>query len=94
MFSAGVCVEPAAEAFLSSGSQDESEDQSKVIVGVVVGLLIAAGLMGLIYWLYMKNSRCDQDSRVHTHVLHLSPSPEGKMRMLVWLICNSGFKTV
>lgn len=60
-----VCVEPAAEAFLSSGSQDESEDQSKVIVGVVVGLLIAAGLMGLIYWLYMKNSRWDQDSRFY-----------------------------
>uniref|UniRef100_H3BXC9 Activated leukocyte cell adhesion molecule a n=1 Tax=Tetraodon nigroviridis TaxID=99883 RepID=H3BXC9_TETNG len=39
------------------GSQDDSEDQSKVIVGVVVGLLIAAALVGLLYWLYMKNSR-------------------------------------
>lgn len=66
MFSACACVEPAADAFLSSDSQDESEDQSKVIVGVVVGLLVAAGLMGLIYWLYMKNSRWDQNSRIHT----------------------------
>lgn len=58
-----------------------------MIVGVVVGLLIVAGLMGLIYWLYMKNSRCDQDSPIHTQVRHLSPSPEGKMRILVWFIC-------
>lgn len=39
------------------GSQEESDDQAKVIVGVIVGLLIAAALVGLIYWLYMKNSR-------------------------------------
>lgn len=43
--------------FHSTDSQEDSEDQSKVIVGVVVGLLIVAGLIGLIYWLYMKNSR-------------------------------------
>ncbi|XP_059206991.1 CD166 antigen homolog [Centropristis striata] len=35
----------------------EEEDQSKVIVGVVAGLIIAAAMVGLIYWLYMKNSR-------------------------------------
>ena len=40
-----------------SGSQEESEDQSKLIVGVVVGLLLAAAVLGLIYWLYMKNTR-------------------------------------
>ncbi|XP_029304210.1 CD166 antigen homolog A [Cottoperca gobio] len=39
------------------GSQEESEDQAKLIVGVVAGLLIAAAIVGLIYWLYMKNSR-------------------------------------
>ncbi|KAK5859301.1 hypothetical protein PBY51_003378 [Eleginops maclovinus] len=39
------------------GSQEESEDQSKLIVGVVAGLLIATAVVGLIYWLYMKNSR-------------------------------------
>lgn len=39
------------------GSQEDSGDQSKLIVGVVVGLLMAAAVVGLIYWLYMKNSR-------------------------------------
>lgn len=38
-------------------SDGNSDDQSKVIVGVVMGLLIAAAVVGLIYWLYMKNSR-------------------------------------
>uniref|UniRef100_A0A8D3C761 Activated leukocyte cell adhesion molecule a n=1 Tax=Scophthalmus maximus TaxID=52904 RepID=A0A8D3C761_SCOMX len=42
---------------VSSGSEEESEDQAKLIVGVVVGLLVAAGVVGLMYWLYMKNSR-------------------------------------
>ncbi|CAJ1064519.1 CD166 antigen homolog A [Xyrichtys novacula] len=39
------------------GSEGESGDQAKVIVGVIVGLLIAAAVVGLIYWLYIKNSR-------------------------------------
>ncbi|XP_026227714.1 CD166 antigen homolog A [Anabas testudineus] len=38
-------------------SQGDSEDQSKLIVGVVVGLIVAAAIVGLIYWLYMKNTR-------------------------------------
>lgn len=38
-------------------SQEDSEDQAKLIVGVVAGLLIAAAIVGLIYWLYMRNSR-------------------------------------
>ncbi|KAE8288115.1 CD166 antigen-like protein A Activated leukocyte cell adhesion molecule A DM-GRASP-like protein [Larimichthys crocea] len=38
-------------------SQEDSDDQAKLIVGVVAGLLIAAAVVGLIYWLYMKNSR-------------------------------------
>uniref|UniRef100_A0A667WRV9 Activated leukocyte cell adhesion molecule a n=1 Tax=Myripristis murdjan TaxID=586833 RepID=A0A667WRV9_9TELE len=42
---------------VSSGSQEDAQDQATLIVGVVVGLLIAAGLVGLIYWLYMRNSR-------------------------------------
>ncbi|KAI3373120.1 hypothetical protein L3Q82_006359 [Scortum barcoo] len=55
-----VCVSRIAEAeccCLFSGSQEDSEDQAKLIVGVVVGLLIAAAVVALIYWLYMKNSR-------------------------------------
>nr|XP_046266125.1 CD166 antigen homolog A [Scatophagus argus] len=36
---------------------EDSEDQAKLIVGVVMGLLIAAAVVGIIYWLYMKNSR-------------------------------------
>ncbi|KAM4619947.1 CD166 antigen homolog A [Polymixia lowei] len=39
------------------GSQEDAEDQAKLIVGIVVGLLMAAAVLGLIYWLYMKNSR-------------------------------------
>ncbi|KAM8897692.1 CD166 antigen homolog A isoform 2-T2 [Spinachia spinachia] len=39
------------------GSPKDSEDQAKVIVGVVAGLLIGAAFVGLIYWLYMKNAR-------------------------------------
>ncbi|XP_076017322.1 CD166 antigen homolog A [Genypterus blacodes] len=41
----------------NKGSQEESQDQAKLIGGVVAGLLIAAAVVGLIYWLYMKNSR-------------------------------------
>ncbi|KAM8742740.1 CD166 antigen homolog A isoform 1-T2 [Acanthopagrus schlegelii] len=37
--------------------REDSDDQAKLIVGVVAGLLIAATMVGLIYWLYMKNSR-------------------------------------
>ncbi|XP_028277473.1 CD166 antigen homolog A [Parambassis ranga] len=38
-------------------SPEDSPDQAKLIVGVVAGLIIAAAVVGLIYWLYMKNSR-------------------------------------
>lgn len=37
--------------------QESSDDQAKLIVGVVVGLILAAAVVALIYWLYMKNSR-------------------------------------
>lgn len=36
---------------------EDSQDQAKLIVGVVAGLIIAAAVVGLIYWIYMKNSR-------------------------------------
>lgn len=36
---------------------DDDDDKAKVIVGVVVGLIVAAALVGIIYWLYMRN-RC------------------------------------
>ncbi|KAL7847560.1 hypothetical protein AOLI_G00222780 [Acnodon oligacanthus] len=32
----------------------EDEDKAKLIVGVVVGLIVAAAVVGIIYWLYMK----------------------------------------
>ncbi|XP_017344381.1 CD166 antigen homolog A [Ictalurus punctatus] len=34
---------------------DDDDDKAKVIVGVVVGLIVAAALVGIIYWLYMRN---------------------------------------
>lgn len=44
---------------VSLGIPDRSDgsDQAKLIVGIVVGLILAAAIVGLIYWLYMKNSR-------------------------------------
>lgn len=55
-----VCVSSTAKVehhCLFAGSQEDSEDQATLIVGVVIGLLVAAAVVGLIYWLYMKNSR-------------------------------------
>ncbi|XP_066507185.1 CD166 antigen homolog A isoform X2 [Hoplias malabaricus] len=37
-----------------SSHSPEDEDKAKLIVGIVVGLLVAAGVVGIIYWLYMK----------------------------------------
>lgn len=39
------------------GSQDDSGDRAKLIVGIVVGLIIAAAVVSLIYWIYMKKTR-------------------------------------
>lgn len=36
---------------------EDGAEQAKVIVGVVVGLLVAAALVGLTYWLYIKKTR-------------------------------------
>lgn len=37
--------------------QSEEGDQTKLVVGVVVGLLIATLVIGLAYWVYMKKSK-------------------------------------
>ncbi|CAL8364448.1 unnamed protein product [Lota lota] len=42
------------EETLEKGVGDDGEDQSQVIVGVVVGLLVVAALVGIVYWIYMK----------------------------------------
>lgn len=55
-----VCISSAAKAkhgCLLTGSQDDPEDQSSLIVAIVIGLLLVAGIVGLGYWCYMKNSR-------------------------------------
>lgn len=53
-----VCVSVESKGYcVFPGSPEDSGDQAKLIVGVVAGLLIAAAVVGLIYWLYMKNSR-------------------------------------
>uniref|UniRef100_A0A8C8C0U7 Ig-like domain-containing protein n=1 Tax=Oncorhynchus tshawytscha TaxID=74940 RepID=A0A8C8C0U7_ONCTS len=43
--------------FLFVGAQDDSSDQALLIVFIVVGLIIAAALVGLFYWLYIMKSR-------------------------------------
>ncbi|XP_022624917.1 CD166 antigen homolog A-like [Seriola dumerili] len=40
-----------------SSYQSEDSDQTKLVVGVVVGLLIATMIIGLAYWVYMKKSK-------------------------------------
>ncbi|XP_061074222.1 CD166 antigen homolog isoform X2 [Conger conger] len=42
---------------VSSYQTDDSGDQAKLIVGIVVGLLLAALVVGLVYWIYMKKSK-------------------------------------
>lgn len=37
--------------------QSEDADQTKLVVGVVVGLLVAALVIGLAYWVYMRKSK-------------------------------------
>lgn len=37
--------------------QSEDGDQTKLVVGVVVGLLVAALVIGLAYWVYMRKSK-------------------------------------
>ncbi|XP_072548303.1 activated leukocyte cell adhesion molecule b isoform X2 [Salminus brasiliensis] len=37
--------------------QEDSADQTRVAVGVVIGVILAAVAIGLIYWIYMKRTR-------------------------------------
>ncbi|XP_036381486.1 CD166 antigen homolog A isoform X1 [Megalops cyprinoides] len=37
--------------------EGEGDDQAKLIVGIVVGLLLAAAVVGVVYWIYMKKSK-------------------------------------
>lgn len=37
--------------------QPEDSDQTKLVVGVVVGLLVATVVIGLAYWVYMKKAK-------------------------------------
>ncbi|KAJ8347635.1 hypothetical protein SKAU_G00262240 [Synaphobranchus kaupii] len=36
---------------------DDGDDQAKLIVGIVIGLILAAAVVGLVYWVYMKKSK-------------------------------------
>lgn len=38
-------------------NREKVNDQAKLIVGIVVGLLLAALVAGVVYWLYMKKSK-------------------------------------
>ena len=37
--------------------QSDGGDQTKLVVGIVVGLLLATVIIGLAYWIYMKRSK-------------------------------------
>lgn len=37
--------------------QSDAGNQTKLVVGVVVGLLFATVVIGLAYWIYMKKSK-------------------------------------
>ena len=43
--------------FLIDENREKVNDQAKLIVGIVVGLLLAALVAGVVYWLYMKKSK-------------------------------------
>ncbi|KAM9089797.1 CD166 antigen isoform 1-T1 [Megaptera novaeangliae] len=42
---------------ISDENKEKVNDQAKLIVGIVVGLLLAALVAGVVYWLYMKKSK-------------------------------------
>lgn len=35
----------------------DDDDKTKLVVGVVIGLLVAALVIGVAYWMYMKKSK-------------------------------------
>ncbi|XP_068173352.1 CD166 antigen homolog isoform X2 [Antennarius striatus] len=45
------------QAIYVSSHQSQGSDQTKLVVGVVVGLLIATLVIGLVYWVYMKKTK-------------------------------------
>ncbi|XP_030008620.1 CD166 antigen homolog A-like isoform X1 [Sphaeramia orbicularis] len=45
------------EVRMDKQDQSDDSDQTKLVVGVVVGLLIATLVVGLAYWVYMKKSK-------------------------------------
>lgn len=45
------------EVRMDKRDQSEDGDQTKVVVGVVVGLLLATLVIGLAYWVYMRKSK-------------------------------------
>ncbi|KAK9521005.1 hypothetical protein VZT92_020851 [Zoarces viviparus] len=45
------------EVRMDKQDQSDDNDQTKVVVGVVVGLLLATVVIGLAYWVYMKKSK-------------------------------------
>ncbi|XP_029027792.1 CD166 antigen homolog isoform X2 [Betta splendens] len=47
----------ASRAINVSSHQSDDSDQTKLVVGVVVGLLVATVVIGLVYWVYMKKSK-------------------------------------
>ncbi|XP_026219195.1 CD166 antigen homolog isoform X1 [Anabas testudineus] len=45
------------EVRMDKQDQSDDSDQTKLVVGVVVGLLVATVVIGLAYWVYMKKSK-------------------------------------
>ncbi|XP_028429285.1 CD166 antigen homolog A isoform X1 [Perca flavescens] len=45
------------EVRMDKQDQSDENDQTKLVVGVVVGLLVATIVIGLAYWVYMKKSK-------------------------------------
>lgn len=45
------------EVRMDKQDQSDDNDQTKLVVGVVVGLLVATIVIGLAYWVYMKKSK-------------------------------------
>lgn len=45
------------EVRMDKRGQSEDGDQTKLVVGVVVGILVAALVIGLAYWVYMRKSK-------------------------------------
>lgn len=44
-------------SFVLDDNRENINDQAKLIVGIVVGLLLAAMVAGVAYWLCMKKSK-------------------------------------